>query len=69
MPFNATMVRVGDAMYSGSLIVDGLSAYKRPVFVYILPNGELRGGAWVVLDPSINANGQMEMWVLFLCVL
>jgi hypothetical protein len=49
---------------SGSLIVDGLSDYKQPVFVYIVPNGELRGGAWVVLDPSINANGMMEMFVL-----
>jgi hypothetical protein len=38
----------------GSKIVDGLSSYKQPVFVYIVPNGELRGGAWVVLDPSIN---------------
>lgn len=68
---------------SGSLIVDGLSAYKQPVFVYIVPNGErksdlpfsfdqisfdltfpslVRGGAWVVLDPSINANGMMEMY-------
>lgn len=47
----------------GSLIVDGLSAYKSPAFVYIVPNGELRGGAWVVLDPSINNNGMMEMYV------
>lgn len=29
-------------------------AYKHPVFVYIPPNGELRGGAWVVIDPTIN---------------
>jgi acetyl-CoA carboxylase/biotin carboxylase 1 len=43
------------------MIVDGLSSYKQPVFVYIIPNGELRGGAWVVLDPSINPNGMMEM--------
>jgi len=46
----------------GSWIVDGLSSYKQPAFVYIVPNGELRGGAWVVLDPSINANGMMEMY-------
>lgn len=51
---------------SGSLIVDGLSSYKAPVFVYIVPNGELRGGAWVVLDPTINANGMMEMYVVSL---
>ncbi|KAF8892047.1 acetyl CoA carboxylase [Infundibulicybe gibba] len=41
--------------------VDGLSSYKQPVFVYIVPNGELRGGAWVVLDPTINSE-QMEMY-------
>ncbi|KAF9244091.1 acetyl-CoA carboxylase [Melanogaster broomeanus] len=35
--------------------------YKQPVFVYIVPNGELRGGAWVVLDPSINSS-KMEMY-------
>jgi len=45
----------------GSKIVDSLSAYKQPVFVYIVPNGELRGGAWVVLDPSINSE-QVEMY-------
>ncbi|GAA5834604.1 hypothetical protein JCM3766R1_003613 [Sporobolomyces carnicolor] len=51
-----------EVLKRGSLIVDGLSAYKQPIFVYIVPNGELRGGAWVVLDPSINANGMMEMY-------
>ena len=30
--------------------------------MYIVPNGELRGGAWVVLDPSINAEGRIEMY-------
>jgi len=45
----------------GSKIVDGLSSYKQPVFVYIVPNGELRGRAWVVLDPSINSE-QMEIY-------
>lgn len=44
-----------------SKIVDGLSSYEQSVFVYIMPNGELRGGAWVVLDPSINSE-QTEMW-------
>jgi len=28
----------------------------QPVFVYIPPDGELRGGAWVVIDPTINAD-------------
>ncbi|KAH9933498.1 acetyl CoA carboxylase [Fomitopsis serialis] len=50
-----------EILKQGSKIVDGLSTYKQPVFVYIVPNGELRGGAWVVLDPSINAS-QMEMY-------
>ncbi|KAG8834254.1 acetyl-coenzyme-A carboxylase, partial [Serendipita sp. 399] len=45
----------------GSKIVDGLSSYKQPIFVYIVPNGELRGGAWVVLDPSINPT-HMKMY-------
>ena len=35
--------------------------YKHPVTVYIPPHGELRGGAWVVLDPQINPQ-QMEMY-------
>lgn len=50
-----------EILKQGSKIVDGLSSYKQPVFVYIVPNGELRGGAWVVLDPSINS-AQMEMY-------
>lgn len=50
-----------EVLKQGSKIVDGLSSYKQPVFVYIVPNGELRGGAWVVLDPAINSE-QMEMF-------
>lgn len=46
----------------GAKIVDGLSSYKQPVIVYLVPNGELRGGAWVVLDPSINPE-YMSMFV------
>ncbi|XP_029649542.1 acetyl-CoA carboxylase-like isoform X2 [Octopus sinensis] len=38
----------------GSYIVDALRVYKQPVMIYIPPYAELRGGAWVVLDPSIN---------------
>jgi len=45
----------------GSHIVDALRTYQQPIFVYIVPNGELRGGAWVVLDPSINPY-MMEMY-------
>ena len=45
----------------GAYIVDGLREYKQPVIIYIPPNGELRGGAWVVVDPSINER-YMEMY-------
>ncbi|KAF2482716.1 acetyl-CoA carboxylase acc1 [Neohortaea acidophila] len=45
----------------GSYIVDALVDYKQPVFVYIPPYGELRGGSWVVLDPTINPEF-MEMY-------
>ena len=45
----------------GSLIVDALRSYSHPVFIYLPPNGELRGGAWVVVDPTINIS-QIEMF-------
>lgn len=45
----------------GAYIVDGLRQYCKPVFVYIPPNGELRGGAWAVVDPTINPRF-MEMF-------
>ena len=45
----------------GSYIVDALRKYKQPVLSYIPPHGELRGGAWVVIDPSINSE-HMEMY-------
>eukprot|EP00493_Phyllostaurus_siculus_P024209 UN24546 len=38
----------------GSYIVDALREYRQPVTVYIPPKGEIRGGAWVVLDTLIN---------------
>jgi len=41
--------------------VDALREYNQPVFVYIPPGGELRGGAWVVVDPTINEQ-MMEMY-------
>ena len=50
-----------EILKQGSKIVDGLVNYRQPIFVYIVPNGELRGGAWVVLDPSINSE-YMEMY-------
>ncbi|CCF60308.1 hypothetical protein KAFR_0J02440 [Kazachstania africana CBS 2517] len=45
----------------GSFIVDALVDYKQPVIIYIPPTGELRGGSWVVVDPTINPD-QMEMY-------
>ena len=36
--------------------MDALRTYKRPVFVYLPPGAELRGGAWVVIDSAINAD-------------
>lgn len=45
----------------GSYIVDALVKYEQPIFVYIPPFGELRGGSWVVVDPTINPE-QMEMY-------
>ncbi|CBZ50010.1 hypothetical protein NCLIV_004860 [Neospora caninum Liverpool] len=45
----------------GSQIVDALRTYKQPVFIYIPPHGELRGGSWVVVDPTINLQ-KMEMY-------
>ncbi|CAM9912667.1 unnamed protein product [Discosporangium mesarthrocarpum] len=45
----------------GALIVDALVEYRQPVFVYIPPHAELRGGAWVVVDSTINAD-VMEMY-------
>lgn len=43
-------------MQAGSLIVDSLSTYTQPVFVYLAPGAELRGGAWVVVDGRINSD-------------
>ena len=40
----------------GAFIVDALVDYKQPIFVYIPPTCELRGGAWAVIDSTINAD-------------
>ncbi|KAI9670036.1 MAG: acetyl-coenzyme-A carboxylase [Caeruleum heppii] len=45
----------------GSYIVDALVKFEQPIFVYIPPFGELRGGSWVVVDPTINPEA-MEMY-------
>jgi acetyl-CoA carboxylase/biotin carboxylase 1 len=51
----------GEILKFGAQIVDALVEYNHPIFIYIPPNGELRGGAWVVIDPSINPD-KMEMY-------
>lgn len=45
----------------GSFIVDALVDFTQPVFTYIPPHGELRGGSWVVVDPTINSD-MIEMY-------
>lgn len=48
-------------LQAGSTIVENLRTYKQPVFVYIPMMGELRGGAWVVVDSQINPD-HIEMY-------
>ncbi|KAJ7965672.1 Acetyl CoA carboxylase [Quillaja saponaria] len=43
-------------LQAGSTIVENLRTYKQPIFVYIPMVGELRGGAWVVVDTRINSD-------------
>lgn len=45
----------------GAYIVDALRAYQQPVMVYLPPHATLRGGAWVVVDQTINEQ-YMEMY-------
>ncbi|KAJ1618435.1 ClpP/crotonase-like domain-containing protein, partial [Pavlovales sp. CCMP2436] len=45
----------------GSYIVEHLTEFEQPVFVYVPPHAEVRGGAWVVIDPMINPR-VMEMY-------
>lgn len=45
----------------GSFIVDALVKYEQPIFVYIPPYGELRGGSWVYfLSPLVHE----ELWLI-----
>ncbi|KAM3955585.1 LOW QUALITY PROTEIN: acetyl-CoA carboxylase-like [Aphomia sociella] len=45
----------------GAEIVRALRGARAPVLVYIPPGAELRGGAWAVVDPSVNSR-RMEMY-------
>jgi len=44
----------GEILKFGSMIVDALREYNHPIYIYFPPFGELRGGSWVVVDPTIN---------------
>jgi len=51
----------GEILKFGAMIVDALREYEHPVYMYLPPHGELRGGSWVVVDPTINKD-KMEMY-------
>mmetsp|Transcript_4093 Transcript_4093/g.8425 ORF Transcript_4093/g.8425 Transcript_4093/m.8425 type:complete len:1074 (-) Transcript_4093:56-3277(-) len=51
----------GEILKFGAMIVDALREYTNPVYIYLPPHGELRGGSWVVVDPTINSE-KMEMY-------
>jgi acetyl-CoA carboxylase/biotin carboxylase 1 len=51
----------GEVLKFGAMIVDALREYENPVYIYLPPHGELRGGSWVVVDPTINQE-KMEMY-------
>jgi len=48
-------------LQNGSRIVEALRIYKNPIYIYLPPKCELRGGAWVVLDTKINPE-RIEMY-------
>lgn len=45
----------------GSFIVDTFVDFKQPIFTYIPPTDELRGGSWVVVEPTINADTMLML--------
>jgi acetyl-CoA carboxylase/biotin carboxylase 1 len=51
----------GEILKFGAMIVDALREHEHPVYIYLPPHGELRGGSWVVVDPTIN-EAKMEMY-------
>ena len=48
-------------LQNGARIVEALRVYKGPVYIYLPPGCELRGGAWAVLDTKINPE-RIEMY-------
>ena len=59
--FNTTSDMYDQVLKFGAYIVDALCEYQQPIMIYIPPYAELRGGAWVVVDPTINPS-HMEMF-------
>ena len=51
----------GEILKFGAMIVDALRECSNPVYIYLPPHGELRGGSWVVVDPTIN-DEKMSMY-------
>lgn len=39
---------------SGSEIARQIAAYEQPIVIHVPPHAQLRGGAWVVVDPNLN---------------
>jgi acetyl-CoA carboxylase carboxyltransferase component len=50
----------------GAQIVETLTKEGPPVWVYVPPHGQLRGGAFVVVSPSINP-GRIQMFLAPTC--
>jgi acetyl-CoA carboxylase/biotin carboxylase 1 len=48
-------------LQNGAKIVEALRVYKNPIYIYLPPKCELRGGAWAVLDTKINPE-RIEMY-------
>ncbi|KAK8789210.1 hypothetical protein V5799_021012 [Amblyomma americanum] len=60
-PNGVSHVTVHDDLEGTYVMLKWLSYMPKPVLVYIPPYGELRGGAWAVVDAAINPQ-QMEMY-------
>ena len=48
-------------LQNGARIVEALRVYKNPIYIYLPPKCELRGGAWAVVDTKINPE-RIEMY-------
>ena len=50
----------GEILKFGAQIVDALREYEHPVYIYLPPHGELRGGSWVVVEHFVGAVADSE---------